>query len=616
MNTTNPRPWWAKFPALLALVLLAVFGLSACQTAEKDEATGELVIGLTDAEGDFASYTVDVLSLTLTKANGAVVETVPVSTRVDFAQYTDMTEFLTIATIPSGRYVKASMVLDYSNAEIFVENASGDAVQVDPANIVDSEGNPITQLEVSVQLEDRNSLLIVPGVPAHLSLDFDLQASNTVSFDGGVPTQTVEPFLLAELDVTKFKTHRLRGPLAEVDVNEGTFDIIVRPFHYAMGRDRPFGKMEVVSSDTTHYNIDGELYQGQSGLVALDAKTTLTAVIVMGEVKRFPLRFEATEVYAGSSVPGGTMDVVTGNVIARSGDVLTVKGATLVRTNGSVVFNDEVLVTLGAMTTVRRQQSLDNTLDIGDVSVGQRVSIFGTLTNASASQLEMDAGSAYQGHVHMLFTTLRGTVAATPLVLNVNSIDGRRIGLYDFSGTGDSPANDADPAAYVVDPQSLNVSGLTVGTPVRVRGFVTPFGAITAAAPAAFQAQTVIDVSALKALLVMNWNPASMTALENLSANGFTLNLSGIGVFHHLVRGTVATDLTQTGMDTQLQPKSSGLFWISQNGTHQLHTNFANFADDLATRLATANVRHIGATGDYDDTTGVLSSGLIAVALD
>jgi hypothetical protein len=53
-----------------------------------------VVIALTDAEGDFASYTVDVLSLTLTTANGAVVETLPLSTRVDFARYTDLTEFL------------------------------------------------------------------------------------------------------------------------------------------------------------------------------------------------------------------------------------------------------------------------------------------------------------------------------------------------------------------------------------------------------------------------------------------------------------------------------------------------------------------------------------------
>mgnify|MGYP003346898486 CR=1 FL=1 len=36
-------------------------------------ASGEVVIGLTDAEGDFISYTVDIVSIKLTKASGAVV---------------------------------------------------------------------------------------------------------------------------------------------------------------------------------------------------------------------------------------------------------------------------------------------------------------------------------------------------------------------------------------------------------------------------------------------------------------------------------------------------------------------------------------------------------------
>ena len=43
------------------------------------------MIGLTDADGDFLSYSVDVVSLTLTKADGAIVATLPLRQRVDFA---------------------------------------------------------------------------------------------------------------------------------------------------------------------------------------------------------------------------------------------------------------------------------------------------------------------------------------------------------------------------------------------------------------------------------------------------------------------------------------------------------------------------------------------------
>ncbi|MGD8379136.1 MAG: hypothetical protein PVI56_05980, partial [Gammaproteobacteria bacterium] len=45
---------------------------------------GQIYVGLTDADGDFLSYTVDVTSLTLKRADGTTVEALPHSTRVDF----------------------------------------------------------------------------------------------------------------------------------------------------------------------------------------------------------------------------------------------------------------------------------------------------------------------------------------------------------------------------------------------------------------------------------------------------------------------------------------------------------------------------------------------------
>ena len=53
-------------------------------------------VAMTDADGDFLSYTVDVVSLKLKRPNGTVVETLPATTRIDFAQYVDLTEFLTV----------------------------------------------------------------------------------------------------------------------------------------------------------------------------------------------------------------------------------------------------------------------------------------------------------------------------------------------------------------------------------------------------------------------------------------------------------------------------------------------------------------------------------------
>ena len=206
----------ARVAAGLAALTLAasVAVLPACKgssnAASSSGSDSNLAIGLTDAKGDFISYSVDVKSLTLTKANGAVVETVPVTTTVDFAQYTDLTEFFTAATVPNGAYTSAKMTLDYSAADIQVEDADGNAVPV--RNIVDAKGKPITTLEVNVKLEGKRKLVIAPGIPASLTLDFDLKASNTVSAD--LSSVVVEPYLLAEIEAHKPKLHRLRGGLS------------------------------------------------------------------------------------------------------------------------------------------------------------------------------------------------------------------------------------------------------------------------------------------------------------------------------------------------------------------------------------------------------------------
>ncbi len=481
----------SRFPVLVWLMLLAaVFIMTGCGGGGgSDSGSGEVVISLTDAEGDFATYTVDVLSIKLTRADGTEVETLPLATRVDFAQYTDVSEFLTAATVPNGRYVKGSMVLDYSNADIRVEDASGDA---QPATaIVDTNGDPVTTLEVKVILEGRNVLPVAPGIPKNLLLDFDLEQSNRVVFAGSDVTVTVEPVLIAEVDPQVPKVHRLRGPLKSVNVEENRFRLFVRPFfHTIRSGPRRFGSLAVHTGDATFYEIDGISYQGTSGLTVLDTLPQFSAVVARGNLRFNPLRFEAREVYAGSSVPGGTLDVVRGSVVERTGnDAIIVKGATLIRQNGVVVFNDRVTVQLDASTTVTRQLST-GTFDIDDISVGQRIVVFGTVTNDAASNLQF---SAANGYARMRLSKLRGSVEALPgaqswLALNLTSINNRSVDLYNFTGTGLDAASDADAAFYEVDSGNLPLDGIGVADSLAVAGFPTAFGS----APPDFTAQTVV----------------------------------------------------------------------------------------------------------------------------
>ena len=258
VGAVRARP---SVPGLLSwlFLLFVAFALAGCAGSEDNaaEGDGEIVIGLTDAEGDFINYEVDVLSIKLTKENGAQIETLPVSTRVDFAQYVDMTEFVTVATIPAGLYTHATLLLDYSNANIQVEDASGNAVAVPLGNIVDSNGAAISTLEAAVKLDDRRALLIMPGVPAHLTLDFDLPASNKVDSTQSPPIVTVDPFMLADVDPKKPKIHRLRGPLASVNTTNETFKISIRPFHHRMdNHNHDFGRINVVPDSATFYEIN------------------------------------------------------------------------------------------------------------------------------------------------------------------------------------------------------------------------------------------------------------------------------------------------------------------------------------------------------------------------
>jgi hypothetical protein len=602
-----------RFWLLLGLFSLSL--LAGCGSGGTDSTadSGEVVIGLTDAEGDFHSYTVDVLSLTLTKANGAVVETLPLNTRIDFAQYTDMTEFLTAATVPEGFYVEAQMRVDYSNAEIWVENSAGEAVLVPTANIRDEAGNPLGEITLSVRLEGRQSLLIVPGVPANLTLDFDLNTSNLVDLSGGDPLLTVQPVLLADVEMAQPKLHRLRGPLAGVDQAEDQFDVIIRPFRHRFLNDRRFGALTVNSHEQTLYEIDGVAYTGSAGLQALDAMPTFTATVILGDLRFNPRRFEAREVYAGSSVPGGVLDVVRGNVVARSGNELTVRGASLIRSDGSVVFRDTLSVQLNDQTRVTKQLS-DAAHTTDEISVGQRISAFGNL--------DQSAGNLTAEQVRMQLTVLRGTRVgvvtipeiAEPLVVDLHSIDRRSLSLFDFSGTGATAAEDADPDYYEVDTATLDLTSVMDGAPLKVGGFVTPFGT----APMDFEAQTVVDLTDVTAVMRVGYGEGSAYAFSAVAADGLSLDLSDAGSFHHLSRAGVTIDLAGLSVAPTIVPQADddGCFWIREGETLQLHTSFTAFATDLAERIQSGGlVKGVLATGDYVDQSGVITSRMVIVSL-
>lgn len=583
------------------MLVLSLAGISACSNSASTAAdSGELVVSLTDAEGDFLSYTVDVTSLKLIKQNGAEVETLPMRTTLDFARYVDVSEFLTAATVPSGKYVGAKITLDYSNASITVQDSNGNPITGHP---VDSNGDPVQQLTVDLSLNGDSEFVIAPGIPAHFTLDFDLDASNAVTISGADATVVVSPVMVADTILKDPKPHRLRGVLGHVDSD--AFRVVMRPFRHRLNR---FGSLKVYVDQDTSYEINGEMVASDAGLDQLAQLPAASAVVVKGQLDYDARKFIAAEVYAGSSVPWGNKDIVTGNVISRSGDTLTVRGASVVRADGSFLFNDNMTVNLDSTTTVVKQADASNSYTKDDISVGQRVTVLGHLQPGSATRFDAT-------HIRMLFTDLGATVVnVSPLTLDLQGIDRRRVTLFDFSGTGVDAASDADPMNYDIDSGSLSLANLAIGDPVKVRGFPRPFGQ----APEDFTARTIVDVSNLPAHIAVGFGDGSTLAVTSLTEAGLQLNLAVAGDLHTLLRAGIATDLTSLVSMPLIAPRNdgSGLFVVARGSAVRVYSDYAGFQAYLASQLdGTTGVMGVSALGRYNPAGNSLTARKICVRL-
>jgi len=598
--------------ALGAVALAAALGLAGCKSGADDE--GMVNVALTDAAGDFLSYTVDVTSLSLTKDDGKVVETLPQRTRVDFAQLTDLSEFVTAASVPSGTYVSATLNLDFANADIEVDKGDGTAVHVAGANVLDTQGAQVSTLSMVVKFDGARQVKVAPFTPVRLDLDFNLAASNAVDMTvPASPVVTVSPLLVADVDPDSPKPHRIRGPLDSVNVQASSFTLVLRPFNLIQG---DHGRVMFVTDTNTQFEINQVSSTGGAGLQALAAALRGAAVVATGTFVPGTLQFLATEVRAGSSVAFGTNDVLTGNVLARSGNTLTVKGAELVRNDGTLIFRDTVSVTVaipgpGPGTKVIKQ-GVATAATLADISVGQRITVFGTLDVPGTS---MDATA---GLARLLVTQLNGiaTSVSPPLVgMTLARIDGRPVSIFNFAGTG-TPGNDADPAAYVVAAGLLPLTGIGNGTPLKVRGF--PFSFNTAGSTGDFTAVTLIDVTNSPATLAIGW-PALEPAPFTFIAGGVSVNLTNAGLLHDVFRDGVDTPLLTTDSPKAVTNQGRGLFVIGIDGTVQVFTQFTAY--QLAVQSALDSGRQArsffaaGGTASYVDATKTLTAGVMAVVL-
>ncbi|MBU6421035.1 MAG: DUF4382 domain-containing protein [Gammaproteobacteria bacterium] len=581
-----------------------------CAAPTPQDPQGCVYVGITDAPGDFLTYTVNVTSLQLTRADGVVVQMLPNAVSVDFAQYSNLTEFLTGVSMPPGNYTSGSITLNYSGADIEVQDANGNAVQVTP---VDQNGNPITaNLTLAIDPDIKGVLHVVPGIPRLFNVDFNLAASNIVNLSNN--TVTVGPFIDAQVNPAINKLIRMRGPLASVNLGNSSYVIGLRPFYTELnGNGNPYGQMTVYTTSNTVYEINQTGYLGNAGLAALQTAGPTTATVARGTFNFSTDQFVASEVDAGSSVPGGTLDAAHGIVLGISGTSVTLRGATIIRSNQSVVFADDVTVTIGANTKVHEEGDPSGTFAINDISVGQRVLVFGTVSNPNPGSLAMDASN---GLVRLEYTRLDATFngpdgSGTGMLVNVQSFEGRPVSLFNFIGTH------SNPASYDVDLNGLSDSGFSANDPVVSYGFVAPFGS----APPDFSAKSVADFATANARLGIYWGLAGTTQPFNSidPVNGMVPNLTGTPapVFDNLRRGGVVVALTTLPSSPVIVGNSAGGdFAILQNGSVEVHASFADFVNDLTSRLsAGGTVVGLWSLGGFDSTSNTLTANKIAAVV-
>jgi hypothetical protein len=622
----------AGFISLLALASCGGgSGMSSSSSMSPPPSQGAAMVTVTDDPGDFLSYIVNVTSLQLTRSDGTVVETVSTATQVDFAQLVNLSEVISAQQLPAGKYVSASITLDYGagttadpNAIIVVDNGAG-GVTVPAANIINGATNaalvsPNNQVTLTLQLPSAAPLNITPGKVANFALDFNLAASNTVNpaapsstTPASGVTVTVNPILSASLVPDTTKQIRVRGPLVSVSNmgSDSSYTVSVRPFYSNSGNQ---GQVVVNTTATTNFTINGAASVGSAGLNAMAALAAGTLTAAYGSFDVATQTFTAATVYAGTSIPGAGLDSVEGTVIARNGDVLMIShGIGCDRDDDSPWFARQIAVTVGASTMVTEDGQMGS-FGPQDISVGQHAQLFGTFGTDSSGNKTLDATS---GSARLMVTPLWGAYTsqvAGVVTLALQSLDGKSASAFNFAGTGTGSTEDATSGAYTVNvPSSLTIPATNPGAPIRFYGFVEPFGM----APPDFAATTLVSFANTVGRLRILWGPPGLTMpfVAPLSATNVVIsqaNLQSAWIDslrigpERLKPSAVSTGLT-------LVPNTAAAmtqFAIAHVMSHKID-GYSDFGD-LITALNTdlngmTALLGVSASGPYNSTSGTLS---------
>jgi len=554
--------------------------------------TGEITLAVTDAATDEIDvFEVDIVGFRFEKRNGASVEILPQTTRVDFADLVTVSEVIAAATVPVGTYERAYMTLDFGSASVRI---TGNQT---PAILRDGQGDPLSGRE-ELEIVFPNGGFTVGARRGYFAVvDFDLDQSLMV--DAAANEVEVDTILFATIDPAQPKDTRVPGLTSGFD-GASTFDLDVRIGLGLVSR----GSLEVQTDAATVYDLGASgVLTGQAGYDALEALGDDTLVVAVGTVDPRARTVDADRVVL---LPQN-LDEVGGLVVARSagpgGDaVLTLKGVAVRRAQGSVTFNDTVTVrTSFAETVVNKRGVAAGALTTDAVNVGQRILAYGAFTGG-----DLDLTQPGAGFVRLVETGVSGAAAAAggggELAVDLVRIGRRRVGVFDFDVAG---VSQADPDRYVADTAGLGLSGIDSGTPVIVRGFVAPVTSDAAAEPD-FEADTVIDRSDTASLVRLAWIPAATDPITSRSGAEATLDAQS-ALFAQVDWGLVAP--LALAADPTIAGVPNGLYAVRRAGRVTLFRDFSAFLNHVEAEVAAgARMWAFRSVGRWDDASDRLTA--------
>jgi hypothetical protein len=670
-----------------ALVCAAAIAAAGCHRQGNISYYGTAWVDVTDEPGDFTSYIVTIDSITLTRSDGYVAEAASTPEIVDLTQVHNIAELWSTGTIPDGTYTSATITLDYTpvasgGTSMISVMANG---QPQAATVVDAvTGGTPTTYSIVTNFDPNNLPTITPTYASTsavlLSVDFDLAASGVVDLSTSPAKYTVRPYATIAMQAANNRLIRVRGPLINSSVDVNTYTVYIRPFYDEANN---IGSLTLFSQPNTVYTLNGNTYVGTKGLDALSvlsAGTTMTAGFTTFQTDYNSAngatagRFNLVYAVAGSTLEDIYTEGVSGDVIARDGNTVTLQGATLFLTTADEFFycgvidanslcpaGTKVLLGPGTIVTADDNSTLTQ-LNSSAVSVGQHITARGVcVNNCTGPTVELDAtgiSSENTGSVRLQNTEVWGTLASSAsgsLTLNAQTINNWPIADFNFTGNG---AAAESPTAFLIDSGSIPLpAGTTAGDPVWVSGYTAPFGT----APPDFNAVAVNNETSVQiaggqvgggapttpgngacgigsqvcdpATLQVTWN-STPTPFTTLSDTGFSLNFDlvatavlriGPEVINLVTAPAVTVVPTALTVTSTFAPRYSVGNPATATITPTLalntssiasYSSFSSWVSQVnSTLTSTAPGRQLTATGIYDRATNTFTATSIDFVL-